>query len=94
MPAAWFGWLHRPVRRAALVEGFRRDGADDRTHFLRVVATEGRDGLEAASTGPQGSGILTSMVRANALAVVGGDEGTVPPGGQVTLHMTDLLEDH
>ena len=35
------------------------------------------------------------MVRANALAlVVGGDEAAMPPGGQVTLHMTDLPEDH
>jgi molybdopterin molybdotransferase len=89
-----FGWLHRPVRRAVLAEGFRKDAADDRTHFLRVVAAESEGGLVATTTGPQGSGILTSMVRANALAVVGGDEGAVPAGGQVTLHMTDLPEDH
>lgn len=89
-----FGWLHRPVRRASLAEGFRKDAADDRAHFLRVMAREGENGLAATSTGPQGSGILTSMVRANALAVVGGDEGAIPPGGQVTLHLTDLPEDH
>ena len=35
-------------------------------HFLRAVVTDG----EARLTGPQGSGILTSMVRANALLVI------------------------
>jgi molybdopterin biosynthesis enzyme len=40
-------------------------------HFLRAVVTPGPDGtLEARLTGPQGSGILTSMVRANALLII------------------------
>jgi molybdopterin molybdotransferase len=39
-------------------------------HFLRGVVDEGRDGPEARLTGPQGSGILTSMVLANALLVI------------------------
>ncbi len=42
-----------------------------RTHFLRAVVSAGVDGqLEARLTGPQGSGLLTSMARANALVVV------------------------
>jgi molybdopterin molybdotransferase len=39
-------------------------------HFLRAVVTEGPDGPEARLTGPQGSGILTSMVLANALLII------------------------
>jgi molybdopterin molybdotransferase len=40
-------------------------------HFLRAIVTEGPQGaLEARLTGPQGSGILTSMVLANALLVI------------------------
>jgi molybdopterin molybdotransferase len=39
-------------------------------HFLRGVVTEGPSGPEARLTGPQGSGILTSMVLANALLVI------------------------
>ena len=39
-------------------------------HFLRAVVTETASGPEARLTGPQGSGILTSMVLANALLVV------------------------
>ena len=41
------------------------------THFLRaVVTTQPTGGLTARLTGPQGSGILTSMARANALLIV------------------------
>jgi molybdopterin molybdotransferase len=39
-------------------------------HFLRGVVSEGPSGLEARLTGPQGSGILTSMVKANALLII------------------------
>jgi molybdopterin molybdotransferase len=40
-------------------------------HFLRAVVSPGADGvLDARLTGPQGSGILTSMVKANALLVI------------------------
>ncbi len=41
------------------------------THFLRGIVSVRPDGsLSARLTGPQGSGILTSMARANALLVV------------------------
>lgn len=41
------------------------------THFLRAIVAPAADGvLEARLTGPQGSGLLTSMARANALLVV------------------------
>lgn len=41
------------------------------THFLRAVVSPRDDGtLSARLTGPQGSGILSSMARANALLVV------------------------
>jgi len=39
-------------------------------HFLRAIVTETGTGREARLTGPQGSGILTSMVKANALLVI------------------------
>ena len=52
-------------------------------HFLRaVVPPEGSEGgkLTARLTGPQGSGILTSMARANALLIVPEDRPTVAAG--------------
>ena len=39
-------------------------------HFLRAIVTETGSGRAARLTGPQGSGILTSMVKANALLVL------------------------
>ena len=39
-------------------------------HFLRAIVDETPGGPEARLTGPQGSGILTSMVLANALLVL------------------------
>jgi molybdopterin molybdotransferase len=50
------------------------------THFLRAVLREERGGWRARLTGPQGSGILTSMARANALLIVPEDRNDVPAG--------------
>jgi molybdopterin molybdotransferase len=49
-------------------------------HFLRVVLTNGTKGLEARLTGPQGSGILTSMMRADALLIVPEGQLETPSG--------------
>ena len=49
-------------------------------HFLRAVVTPTGDGFEARLTGPQGSGILTSMVKANALLVVPEGQHETPVG--------------
>ena len=45
------GWVAEPVRLKPRLQ-----------HFLRAVVSEGPDGPEARLTGPQGSGILTSMI--------------------------------
>lgn len=58
-------------------------------HFLRAVLTEGPDGLEARLTGPQGSGILTSMVKANALLVIPEGQFETPAGSKVTAILLD-----
>jgi molybdopterin molybdotransferase len=52
-------------------------------HFLRGIVTEGPNGPEARLTGPQGSGILTSMVRANALLVIPEGQHETPVGAAV-----------
>lgn len=62
------------------------------THFLRAVVRVRDDGvLSARLTGPQGSGILTSMARANALLVVPEDRPRTETGG--TLHALPLGEE-
>ena len=52
-------------------------------HFLRAVVTDGAGGPEARLTGPQGSGILTSMVAANALLVIPEGQFDTPAGAEV-----------
>ena len=55
------------------------------THFLRAIIEARTDGsLGARLTGPQGSGILTSMLRANALLVVPFDRPELRPGDVTT----------
>jgi molybdopterin molybdotransferase len=51
-------------------------------HFLRAIVSDGGDGSlpSARLTGPQGSGLLTSMERANALLVVPEDRTRVDAG--------------
>jgi molybdopterin molybdotransferase len=62
------------------------------THFLRAVVSVRDDGtLGARLTGPQGSGILTSMSRANALLVVPEDRPRSAAGDR--LHALLLGED-
>ena len=59
------------------------------THFLRAIVTTRDDGtVTARLTGPQGSGILTSMSRANALLVVPYERPEVEAGE--TLHALPL----
>ena len=54
-------------------------------HFLRAIITPEADGrVHARLTGPQGSGILTSMSRANALLVVPEDRRQCEPGELLT----------
>ena len=61
----------RPFRRAVQVRAAEPITVKPKLqHFLRAVVSEGSHGLEARLTGPQGSGILTSMIKANALLVL------------------------
>jgi molybdopterin molybdotransferase len=88
-----FVTLHRPERTAVLTDGYSKGNADGRLHFVRVVACETDGQLAATSAGPQGSGILSSLARANALALIPEDIVRIAKGGSVVLHMTDLPED-
>lgn len=73
-----------PFRRAVPVRAAERITLGPRLqHFLRAVVTETGAGTEARLTGPQGSGILTSMVRANALLVVPEGQHDTPPGAEL-----------
>jgi molybdopterin molybdotransferase len=73
-----------PFRRMIAVRAAEAISVKPRLqHFLRGVVSEGRNGPEARLTGPQGSGILTSMVRANALLVIPEGQFETPAGAAV-----------
>jgi molybdopterin molybdotransferase len=73
-------WLERPRVAARALGQIRNPG--ERRGYLRVTLVHGRDGYGARLTGDQGSGILSSMVHADGLAVVSGDT-VVEAGEQV-----------
>ncbi len=58
-------------------------------HFLRAVVSPGESGPTARLTGPQGSGILTSMVLANALLVIPEGQHETPAGAEVRALVLD-----
>jgi molybdopterin molybdotransferase len=71
----------RPVVEATLMDAIPHK--DERRHYLRV-RLEYRDGAYYAYlTGGQGSGILSSMVKANALAIIPEEWDHVPAGARV-----------
>ncbi|MGA7676874.1 MAG: gephyrin-like molybdotransferase Glp [Dehalococcoidia bacterium] len=75
----------------AIMEGPVKND-DGRRLFARVVVTK-RDGKYFARlTGPQGSGILSSMARANGLAVIPESTKEVKSGGEVEVMMFDWDE--
>ncbi len=58
-------------------------------HFLRAVVRETPEGWRARLTGPQGSGILTSMAKANALLIVPEEADEVPAGTELSALLLD-----
>jgi molybdopterin molybdotransferase len=79
--------LAKPTIEAIIEDSIKN--TDSRRIFARVIV-EKRDGqYYARLTGPQGSGILTSMALANGLAVVPEDREQVIKGEKLTVMMLD-----
>jgi molybdopterin molybdotransferase len=77
--------LFRPEVTAVLDSPIGRKKG--RTEFIRMVV-EWREGrYHARATGPQGSGILRSMVLGNGLAVLPGDVGRLEAGEEVSVQL-------
>jgi molybdopterin molybdotransferase len=74
----------RPFRRSVPVRAAEPISLKPKLqHFLRGIVSEGPRGPEARLTGPQGSGILTSMAQANALLVIPEGQQQTPAGSTV-----------
>ena len=67
---------------------------DGRRIFARVVVTRKDSKYFARITGPQGSGILSSMTKANGLAIIPENTKEVKPGAAVEVMMLDWDEVH
>jgi molybdopterin molybdotransferase len=81
--------LDRPSVRARLLEDIRSDG---RESYLRANVTRDENGYVATITGSQGSHIMTSLVKANALLIVPEGMTEVAAGSALTALMIDWSE--
>jgi molybdopterin molybdotransferase len=75
--------LFPPTWQARTVEPLRK--RPGRREFKRGILTYRDGGWEVRTTGPQGSGILSSMVAGNCLIVLEEDRTDVPQGDLVTV---------
>jgi molybdopterin molybdotransferase len=83
--------LKKPTIRAIIDNDI--PNTDSRRLFARVTVTRRGDQYHASITGPQGSGMLTSMAKANGLAVIPESCQGVKAGGIVEVQMMDWVEE-
>jgi len=83
--------LAKPTIRAIIEDDI--ENSDGRRLFVRVNVTRRRGQYHASITGPQGSGILTSMTKANGLAVIPEGSKGVKAGDMVEVQMLDWVEE-
>jgi molybdopterin molybdotransferase len=81
--------LAKPTVQALLTEEVTNSG---RRGFVRVIVTRRGEQYYARTTGEQGSGVLTSMAKANGLAIIPEDTYRVEAGSEVTVQMLDWPE--
>jgi molybdopterin molybdotransferase len=79
----------KPTVQATMDEVVTNSG---RRGFVRVIVTRKLDGYHAQTTGEQGSGVLTSMAKANGLAIVSEGTRRVEKGDKLTVQMLDWPE--
>jgi molybdopterin molybdotransferase len=83
--------LAKPTVRAIIEDEIA--STDARRLFARVVVTNRGGRYHASVTGPQGSGMLTSMVKANGLAVIPESSNGAKAGDMVEVQMLDWDEE-
>ena len=82
--------LAKPTIQAVMTDDITN--TDGRRLFTRVIVTKHEDKYYARLTGPQGSGILTSMIKANGLAIIPESSKGVRAGDTVQVQMLDWQE--
>ncbi len=77
--------VQRPVVVATAAETLR--SSPNKRSYLRVRLARDGAGWLARPTGPQGSHVVSSIARADGLAVIDEDVSEVPAGGQVNVRL-------
>jgi molybdopterin molybdotransferase len=78
----------RPFRATALERLGKKEG---RREFKRGILSYAHDRFEVRTTGPQGSGILTSMTAANCFIIIEEERGDVTAGESVWVELFQPL---
>jgi len=89
---ALYKMLGRPQTQKLTVQAVTKDRlrmTDGRRFYARCIVSRENGGWIARLTGSQSSGVLTSMARANGLAVVPEGSPDVQPGETVTVMLLD-----
>ncbi len=79
--------LFRPLVEAVLKEEISK--MPGRRHFMRAKLSLEEDRYVVTTTGPQGSGILNSMVEANSLVIVPEEVAEIKAGEKVRVQILD-----
>jgi molybdopterin molybdotransferase len=82
--------LDKPTVQAIAEHDIPNPGG--RRHFVRVIVERREGEYHARLTGEQGSGILTSMAKANGLLIVPEDVKLIPAGERAIVQMLDWPE--
>ncbi len=82
--------LHKTTVKARFLDGMENHG---RRQFVRVIVERDDHGYTARLTGEQGSQLLTSLAKANGLAIISEHVDYVEPGSEVTVQMLDWPEE-
>ncbi len=82
--------LHKTTINARLLDGIENHG---RRQFVRVIIERDDHGYTARLTGEQGSQLLTSLAKADGLAIISEHIDYVEPGSEVTVQMLDWPEE-
>lgn len=82
--------LQKPMVEAELLDTIHSDG---RESYLRAIVTRSNGHYQAASSGGQGSNILSALVRANAFIVVPEGVTEAPAGTRLGAWILDSTDD-
>jgi len=79
----------RPVEQATVKGTLRNE--TNKTRFLRVKIEKTAAGLIAESAGDQNTGILSTMIHANAIAILSPEQGELTEGDTVHIQLLQPL---